>query len=282
MVYGDFTSMKSAIASSPASNSGPASRLPWAGSALMTASQLLASSRPASTDAACPVKMSTTCGSNWVPRRCLATATAASVPPARWKTSTTSASATSREVRRICSPLAPLGTPLPSQRSKVCSTLSLTRWGRPSRSPRPSAASQWFSIMASATRRPAPAEMPKDEQRLSGDRAEVGVPEVGLQGHLVAEPLRLLVGVDVAAHPGQQGRVVHDLPVGFVQAHPLGQPQRDQALAQDVFHRLAHAQVGAERQHAEQFGQADVRAGGLGHSEEYKPEPCARQQVRAI
>jgi predicted peroxiredoxin len=87
----------------------------------------------------CPVKTSTTCGSNCVPRRCLATATAASVPPARWKTSTTSAS---REVRRICSPLAPLGTPLPSQRSKVCSTLSLTRWGRPSRSPSPSAASQ--------------------------------------------------------------------------------------------------------------------------------------------
>ena len=142
MVYGDFTSVKSAIASSAASNSGPVSRLPRAGSAPMTASQLLASSRPANTDAACPVKTSTTCGSNCVPRRCLATATAASVPPARWKTSTTSASVTSREVRRICSPLAPFGTPLPSQRSKVCSTLSLTRWGRPSRSASPSAASQ--------------------------------------------------------------------------------------------------------------------------------------------
>jgi hypothetical protein len=112
--------------------------------------------------------------------------------------------------------------------------------------------------------------MPEDEQRLRGDRAEIGVPEVGLQHHLVAEPLRLLVGVDVAAHPGQQGRVVHDLPVGLVQAHPLGQPQRDQALAQDVLQRLAHAQVGAERQHAEQFGEADVRAGGRGHSDEYK------------
>ena len=93
--------------------------------------------------------------------------------------------------------------------------------------------------------------MPKDEQRLRRNRAEVGVPEVGLQCHLVAEPLRLLVGVDMAAHPGQQGRVVHDLLVGLVQAHPLGQPQRDQALAQDVLHRLAHAQVGAERQDAD-------------------------------
>src|SRR2546430_12802095 len=32
----------------------------------------------------------------------------------------------------------------------------------------------------------------------------------------------------------------------------------------------------AERQHAEQFGQADVRAGGLGHSDEYKPGPLPR------
>ena len=96
--------------------------------------------------------------------------------------------------------------------------------------------------------------MAEDEQRLRRDRAEIGVREVGLQRHLVAEPLRLLVGVDMAAHPDQQGRVVDDLVVGLVQAHPLGQPQRDQALAQDVLHRQAHAQVGAERQDAEQFG----------------------------
>jgi hypothetical protein len=94
---------------------------------------------------------------------------------------------------------------------------------------------------------PARAEMAEDEQRPRGDRAEVGMPEVGLQRHVIAEPLGLLVGVDMASHPGQQGRVVHDLLVGFVEAHPLGQPQRDQALAQDVLHRLAHAQVGAER-----------------------------------
>ena len=133
---------------------------------------------------------------------------------------------------------------------------------------------------------PPGAEMAKDEQRPGGDRAEVGVPEVGLQRRVIAEPLRLLVGVNVASHPGQHGRVVDDFPVGFVQAHPLGQPERDEALAQDVLHRLTHAQVGAERQHAEQFGQADVRAGRLGHSDEYKPgprpRPGARQQVTAI
>jgi hypothetical protein len=98
------------------------------------------------------------------------------------------------------------------------------------------------------------AEVTEDEQRLRGHRAEIGVPEVGLQRHLVAEPLGLLVGIDVAAYPDQERGVVDDLTVGLVQVHPLGQPQRDQALAQDVLHRLAHTQVGAERQHAEQFG----------------------------
>ena len=41
----------------------------------------------------------------------------------------------------------------------------------------------------------------------------------------------------------------------------LGQPQRDQALAQDVFHRLAEAQVHAERQRRDEFGQPDPRSG---------------------
>jgi len=113
---------------------------------------------------------------------------------------------------------------------------------------------------------PARAEMAEDEQWPGGGRAEIRVPEVGLERGVVAEPLRLLVGVDVTSHPGQQGRVVHDLPVGLVKAKPLGQPHRDQALAQDVLHRLAHAQVSPERQDAEQFGQADARAGGLAHA----------------
>jgi hypothetical protein len=69
---------------------------------------------------------------------------------------------------------------------------------------------------------PARTEVPEDEQRLRRDRAEIGVPEVGFQCHLVAEPLGLLVGVDMAAHPGQERGVVDNLAVGLVQAHPLG------------------------------------------------------------
>lgn len=81
---GDFTSLKSAMASSAASSSAAPSRAPRTGSAAMTSSQLLAWPRSVNSEAASVVKTSTTCGSNWVPRRAAATAIAASVPPARW------------------------------------------------------------------------------------------------------------------------------------------------------------------------------------------------------
>jgi len=103
----------------------PVSRTPRAGSAPMTASQLLTSSRPANTDAAWPAKTSTICGSNCVPRRCLAST-----------------------------------------------------------------------------------EMAQHEQRAGGGGGEIDPAEVGLERRVVTEPLRLLVGVDVASHPGQQGGVV--------------------------------------------------------------------------
>ena len=130
-------------------------------------------------------------------------------------------------------------------------------------------------------RGPARAEVAEHEQRSGGRGGEIDAADIGLERRVVAEPLRLLVGIDVTAHPGQQGRVVHDLPVGLIQAQPLGQPQRDQALAQHVLHRLAHAEIGRQRQDAEQFGQADVRAGGgRCHSDEYKRRPSARTRVR--
>jgi hypothetical protein len=103
--------------------------------------------------------------------------------------------------------------------------------------------------------RAARAQVPQHEQRPGRGRAEVHQAEVGLQRQVVAEPAGLLVGVHVAAHPGQQRRVEDHLAVGRVQAHRLGQPQRDQALPQHVLHRLAHAQVGAQRQHGKQLGQ---------------------------
>jgi hypothetical protein len=131
-------------------------------------------------------------------------------------------------------------------------------------------------------RGPARAEVTEHEQRPGGCGGEIDAADVSLEHRVVAEPFRLLVGIDVTAHPGQQGRVVHDLPVGLIQAQPLGQPQRNQALAQHVLHRLAHPEISRQRQHAEQFGQADIRAGGgRCHNDEYKRRPSARTSVRA-
>jgi hypothetical protein len=42
----------------------------------------------------------------------------------------------------------------------------------------------------------------------------------------------------------------------------VSEPERDQALAQHVFHRLAEAQVHAERQRRDQLSQRDLRAAG--------------------
>ena len=68
----------------------------------------------------------------------------------------------------------------------------------------------------------------------------------GFERDIVAEPLGLLVSVRVTADIDQQRGVVHGHPVLAFQSRMVSQPQRDQALAQDVFHRLAEAQVHAE------------------------------------
>ena len=52
--------------------------------------------------------------------------------------------------------------------------------------------------------RPVSTEVAQDEQGPVGLGGEVGPAEVGLQRGVVTEPLRLLVGVDVAAHPGDE------------------------------------------------------------------------------
>ena len=81
----------------------------------------------------------------------------------------------------------------------------------------------------------------------------------GLHRDVVAEPLRLLVRVGVAAHVDQQGRVVDDRPFLLVEPAALREPQRDEALAQDVLHRLSEAEVDAERERRDEFRQPDVR-----------------------
>jgi len=83
-----------------------------------------------------------------------------------------------------------------------------------------------------------------------------------LHGDVVAEPPGLLVGVGMAADVDEQRRVVDGRALVLVQAGPLRDPQRDQALAQHVFHGLAEPEVDAERQRGDQLRQPDARAAG--------------------
>jgi hypothetical protein len=81
----------------------------------------------------------------------------------------------------------------------------------------------------------------------------------GLQRDVVAEPLRLLVRVGMAPDVDEQGRVVDDRPLGLVEPDPLREPQRDEALAQHVLHRLPEAEVDAERERGDELRQPNMR-----------------------
>jgi hypothetical protein len=88
-----------------------------------------------------------------------------------------------------------------------------------------------------------------------------------LQRDVVAEPLRLLVRVGVAADAEEQGRVVDDRSFIVIEPHPLRQAQRDEALAQNVLHRLPEAEVDAERERGDELRQPNVRPVDLaGHA----------------
>ena len=114
-------------------------------------------------------------------------------------------------------------------------------------------------------RRVARPDQPHGRQHAAHAAELMGV-LAGLERDVVAEPLRLLVRVGVTAHVDQQGRVVNRHPVLLTQTRLVGQPQRDQALPQDVLHRLAEPEVDAERQRRDQFGQPGARtAGPLSH-----------------
>ena len=108
-------------------------------------------------------------------------------------------------------------------------------------------------------RRVARADQPHGRQR-AAHAAQLMDVLAGLERDVVAEPLRLLVRVGVTAHVDQQGGVVDGHPVLLAEARVAGQPQRDQALAQHVLHRLAEPQVDAERQRRDQLGQPRARS----------------------
>ena len=53
--------------------------------------------------------------------------------------------------------------------------------------------------------------------------------------------------------------VIHGGPSLLVQPHPLGEPQRDEALPEHVLHGLTEAQIDAERQGGHQLGEPNLR-----------------------
>jgi hypothetical protein len=68
------------------------------------------------------------------------------------------------------------------------------------------------------------------------------------------------VGVRVAAHVDEKGRVVDGRARLLVHPQLLGQPQRDQALAEDVLHRLAEAEIDPEGEGRYELSESDVGA----------------------
>jgi hypothetical protein len=90
--------------------------------------------------------------------------------------------------------------------------------------------------------------------------------ELGFEGEVVPEPLCLLVGVDVAAHPRNQRHVVQSGPVVVRQAKPVADSHRQDALADGMLHRLAHAEVCPQRQDGQQLREPNLLLrGAVGH-----------------
>src|SRR6266516_8028193 len=71
----------------------------------------------------------------------------------------------------------------------------------------------------------------------------------------------------MAADVDEQRGVVDDRPRLLVEADALCEPKRDQALAQDVLHRLPEAEVDPEREPGDELRQAHLCAiGSPGHT----------------
>jgi len=98
------------------------------------------------------------------------------------------------------------------------------------------------------------------QHRAEADEAALVVGElVGLHGDVVAEPLGLLVRIGVTSDAHQQSGVVERGPLGLIEAEPVGDPQRDQTLPEDVLHGLVEAQIDAERQRRHELRESQPR-----------------------
>ncbi len=97
---------------------------------------------------------------------------------------------------------------------------------------------------------------------------------VGLQRDVVSEPLGLLVCVGVAADVNEQRGVVDGAAFAIVEADSIGDAQGDDALAQDVLHRLPEAEVDAERQRRDELGEPHVQTISVRHAAILRPRPA--------
>src|SRR2546422_1013886 len=78
---------------------------------------------------------------------------------------------------------------------------------------------------------------------------------------LVAEERREGVRFGVAADVAEQRLVVDVAQLAWTQAELLAEPDRQHAGGEGMLDRLAHAEVGRERERRHQLGQADDRRG---------------------
>ena len=199
-------------------------------------------------------------------------------PPAA-RSATASGTSVARQLARPA-----LARPTARRRRRAPSSTSS---GSPSCSPSARASAACWAIMPSSSRWPESANSRPTRKRCSGGLPapssrnpaavarrplQLVVVLARLQRDVVAEPLRLLVGVGVAADVDQQRRVVDDRPRLLVEPEPLGEPQRDQALAQHVLHRLPEAEVDPERQRRDELRQANLRTIGVAaHARRVRP-----------
>jgi len=95
-----------------------------------------------------------------------------------------------------------------------------------------------------------------------GRLAVVDHDDLAAERDLVADDRREHVGLGVAADIAQQRLVVDLAKLAFAQATEIAQPHRQHARAQRELERLAHPQVGRQRERGHKLGQADIGAAG--------------------
>ena len=110
----------------------------------------------------------------------------------------------------------------------------------------------------------AAAEVTGDEDR-QGHAVEILLARVGVQLGLVPKQCGHLAGVDGAAHPGQQRRVVRRRAGRLVHPSRRPQPHSDHGLAQYPLHGPTHPQVCHKRQRRHQLGEAHLPRGIRSH-----------------